>query len=122
MHFFRQNAVEESEEKEALFKQTSTVAQALATKCDRGETELRLEQLRDVKARLVRCRQDSLSRLKLLQSVVPTSDSLHTATVELTEWLQVAENMLDNHRVEGDITLVEERLGRHAVSSRLRSV
>jgi hypothetical protein len=113
--FVMQNAVKECADKEAVFKRTSTIAQSLATKCDKNVSERRIDQLRDVKNRLLRCRDDADNRQKLLRSVQPTAKQLSAATTELNVWLQSAEDMLDSHRIDGDIGLVEKRLNTHKV-------
>jgi hypothetical protein len=110
-----QNAIEEYDDKESLFKRTSTTAQALATKCDKALSERRIDQLRDAKSRLMRCRQDAINRLKLLQSVQPTAEQLSAAVVELSAWLRRAEDMLASHRIDGSIEMVESRLSSHKV-------
>jgi len=108
--------MKEYDEKKSVFKKTSSIAQTLATRCDKSVSEHRIFQLQELKKRLVKCRQDAINQHKLLESALPASESLNTATSELSSWLDRAENMMASHRVDGDIDSVEHRLRSHNVS------
>ena len=60
---------------------------------------------------------DATEKQKTLKSVGYQLEALESGFDELIQWLDGADDLLMSHRIDGDITSVEERLGNHMASS-----
>ena len=74
-----------------------------------------LGELKIVKQRLVQVGKMVPERLKPLKSILPQIESLEIGINEISQWLEGGQNLLESHKVDGNINKVEERADSHKV-------
>ena len=107
--------MQEVERVEAQFKAVSKIAQSMVKTSSQADIKQMLDQLRVVKERLVKVRRDLPERLKPLKSLLPQVESLEIGISDLSRWVEDGEELLNSHRIDGNINTVEERLEKQKV-------
>jgi soluble cytochrome b562 len=105
--------INESSQLEWDFKATSSLAQTLAKSTNQQAAKEMLDELRNVKERLVRVRSDATEKQKSLKTVNYQVESMETGFGDLLKWLDGCDDLLLTHRIDGDINSVEDRLVNH---------
>ncbi len=105
----------EEEQVETNFKAVSKMAQSLVKDSHQTQINEMLGQLKVIKERLVKVRKQLPQALQPLKSTLPHIESLETGISDLNKWLTDGETLLQSHKIDGNINVVEDRLDKHKV-------
>ena len=108
-------AASEQDQIEEDFKAANNTAKSLVKSSDPAVVKEMLSQLKAISRRLVCVRKDVPERLKPLKQLLPQVESLENGIADLSQWVETGTVLLDSHRVDGNINLVESRLDKHKV-------
>jgi len=68
-----------------------------------------------VKDRLLRVNRTAGDQHRQLKPFIPHVETLEQGIIDITMWINGGEELLASHRIDGDMSKVEERLKEHEV-------
>lgn len=104
------------------FKVTTKTAQSLVKESSQEVVTEMLQSLNIQKEVLVRLRKEIPEKLKHLKAVLPNIESLETGLIDLNNWLEKGEALLESHKLDGTQEETEQRLERHKVGEPVKSL
>jgi len=110
-----QTILSEAKQQETDFKFVSTLAQSLTQACSESQAKDMITELRKVKDRLLRVNRTAGDQHRQLKPFIPHVETLEQGIIDITMWINGGEELLASHRIDGDMSKVEERLKEHEV-------
>ena len=107
--------LEELDRVQEDFKEASELARNLVKDSSQDRVKVMLNELKQIKERLMLVHKLLPETLKPMRSVLPQVESLENGVSDLMEWIREGNTLLASHKIDGNINHIEDRLENHQV-------
>ena len=107
--------LEELDRVQEEFKEASELARNLVKDSSQDRVKVMLNELKQIKERLMLVHKLLPETLKPMRSVLPQVESLENGVSDLMEWIREGNALLASHKIDGNINHIEDRLENHQV-------